>query len=690
MALADIVDDRARHALLVVVTLVVSFLAEGAARGESLVAPIWPAAGVMAGTLLLVPWSRTVLWLAVWLPGIVVVHLAAGVPLLAAAGMGAACVLESWVVRRLLRPEGGGVPALLDDGDVSRTVGAIAAGAATAAAGYAGVNALAGLGDPVLTAVAVLGTHAAALMVLLPLFLRTPTFPALASVQERAVQWGLALTTTVVVFVSSDVPPLLFVVMPMFAWLGFRGTLREATLLLTAVAAVATALTAWQVGPVWGLESRYDLAPELASGFLQLFLIDCGLILLPLSVAVAQQRHSAAEVASGRETLERLVASATGTAIIALDELGRVTLFNPGAERMLGVGSDEVLGSGLDRFHPSDELARLADLAGTRPRFVDICRALVAGHEPRQLWRFVRADGEERTMLLSLAAVPDADGRTAGFLATAEDVTERERAQEALVQALEHQATAVRRLEELDQTKTDFVSTVSHELRTPITNIVGYTEMLEDGAGGDLTTTQRDFLGRVSRNSGRLLLLIEDLLTLSRIESSAMELQLVGCDLTTVVSDAYDTVRASLSRRALEVRLEVPHEPVEMEADPRQLERLLVNLLTNAVKFTPDGGTITVRLDAEDDTVHLTVSDDGVGIPEAEQSRLFTRFFRSSTATAQAIQGTGLGLTIVKTIVTLHRGQVDITSSPGRGTVVSVSLPRAASRVPRPAALPTR
>ena len=144
MALADIVDDRARHALLVVVTLVVSFLAEDAARGESLVAPIWPAAGVMAGTLLLVPWSRTVLWLAVWLPGIVVVHLARRCGAARSGGMGVACVLESWVVRRLLRPEGGGVPALLDDGDVSRTVRAIAAGAATAAAGYAAVNALAG------------------------------------------------------------------------------------------------------------------------------------------------------------------------------------------------------------------------------------------------------------------------------------------------------------------------------------------------------------------------------------------------------------------------------------------------------------------------------------------------------------------------------------------------------------------
>ncbi len=396
-------------------------------------------------------------------------------------------------------------------------------------------------------------------------------------------------------------------------------------------------------------------------------------------------------MSSGRETLERLVASATGTAIIALDEAGSITLFNPGAERMLGVRSAEVLGSGLDRFHPADELARLAQVAGTRPRFVDICRALVAGHEPRQLWRFVRADGEERTMLLSLAAVPDADGRTTGFLATAEDVTERERAQEALVQALEHQATAVRRLEELDQTKTDFVSTVSHELRTPITNIVGYTEMLEDGAGGELTGTQRDFLGRVSRNSRRLLVLIEDLLTLSRIESSALELQLVGCDLVSVVCDAHEAVQPSLAGRDLAVDLQLPESSVPMEADPRQLERLLVNLLTNAVKFTPDGGRITVWLGVQDEAVCLTVTDDGVGIPEAEQSKLFTRFFRSTTATEQAIQGTGPGA---------HhreddrdpapRRQVDIRSVPGRGTVVSVSLPRVASREPRPAALPTR
>lgn len=289
-------------------------------------------------------------------------------------------------------------------------------------------------------------------------------------------------------------------------------------------------------------------------------------------------------------------------------------------------------------------------------------------------------------MLLSLAAVHDTRGTTSGYLATAEDVTEREQAQEALVAALEHQATAVRRLEELDQTKTDFVSTVSHELRTPITNIVGYTEMLEDGAAGDLNPVQLDFLARVGRNSHRLLLLIEDLLTLSRIETAAMEVQLVPCDLVQVVRAAYEAVQPSLRGRDVTTALALPESSVALDGDAAQLERMVLNLLTNAVKFTPDGGRVSVSLVPGPEEVCLTVSDTGVGIPASEQSRLFTRFFRSSTATNRAIQGTGLGLTIVKTIVTLHRGSVDLRSQEGCGTEVVVTLPlRTSPAQPLPA-----
>ena len=132
--------------------------------------------------------------------------------------------------------------------------------------------------------------------------------------------------------------------MPMFAWLAFRGTLREATVLLTVVGAIGAGLTALDIGPIWDLTQRYDIAPELAAGVLQLFLLDCGLILLPLSVMTTQQRMSAASAAAEREKLERLVALATGTAVIATGADGRVLIFNPGAEAMLGYRAEEVIG----------------------------------------------------------------------------------------------------------------------------------------------------------------------------------------------------------------------------------------------------------------------------------------------------------------------------------------------------------
>ncbi len=130
-----------------------------------------------------------------------------------------------------------------------------------------------------------------------------------------------------------------------------------------------------------------------------------------------------------------------------------------------------------------------------------------------------------------------------------------------------------------------------------------------------------------------------------------------------------------ITTRALDVVISVPDHPVLHEVDPDQLERMLVNLLTNALKFTPDGGRIELRLVADDRGATLSVSDTGMGIPEPEQDQLFTRFFRSSTATEHAVQGTGLGLTIVQAIVALHGGTVQVHSAAGRGTTFTVRLP---------------
>jgi PAS domain S-box-containing protein len=528
-----------------------------------------------------------------------------------------------------------------------------------------------------LTALSAFGSHAASLMILLPFFVEAPQFPPLAARRERVVQSVLTLGITTVLFLFSAAPPLVFAVMPMFAWLAFRGTLREASLLLVGVSIVANTLTAYQLGPVWDLQGRYDLPPQLAGGFLQLFLLDCALLLLPLSVMVTQQRTSAARAASRSRTLERLISSATGTAVIATDETGRIAVFNPGAEVMLGCTAEAAVGRFPDGFFPDEELSRHAERLGTEPVFADIAAASAATEDSATLWQFRRHDGECRTLRMTVTAVQeDEGGEITGHLCIAEDVTERESAHRALVTALDHERSAVDQLRELERVKADFVATVSHELRTPITSMVGYLELLEDGAAGDLTPAQLSLLERVERNGRRLQLLVEDLLMLSDIEARRMTIHPVATDLRGPVQAAYDALAPLLAGRRLDVSLFLPEQPVVHEADPEQVERLVLNLLTNAVKFTPDGGRVEARLKPGETLSEVVIRDTGIGIPEQEQDQLFTRFFRSSTATHHAIQGTGLGLTIVQAIAGMHGGEIRIGSVEGKGTTATARLPR--------------
>lgn len=667
-----------RLATLVVLVGASTALALAAVEDASLVAPFWPAAGLAAGAYLTTrcgarSWVLAGLGLLT-----LVVHLTAGFPIVVAAGFSLSCAAETWVVRRsLLRHRPDERAALLDQGDVSNLVVAVALGASVATLGYVVTDALTGHGNPLLVVVGVWSTHAAALMLVLPYFLPGPAFAPLAGRRERYIQWALTLGTTVAIFLAPSAPPVVFVIMPMFAWLAFRGTLRETAILLNVVAGIVTGMTAFHLGPIWRLGELYDLPPEVVIGILQLFLIDCGLIMLPLSVAVTQERTATARAAAGREMLERLVSSATGTGIVAIDLTGRITVFNPGAEGMLGHAAADVIGQTPDRFHPADELERFAEELGTQARFLDICRAVVDSDEPRRLWRFVRCDGEERTMLMTLSAIPGARGGIIGYVSTAEDVTEREVVQAALEQALAHERSAVDRLQELDEVRSNFVAAVSHELRTPITSILGYTELLEDGLGGELSSGQRDLVDRVDRNSRRLLLLIEDLLTLAQIEAAELTMEPVLTDLRHAVHRARASVSPTLEHRRLTVTVAVPETPVLHDGDPAQLERMVLNLLTNAVKFTPDGGLVEIDLGMQECRSRLVVRDTGLGIPEHEQARLFTRFFRSSTATEMAIQGTGLGLSIVHAIVTLHGGEIGVDSGDG-GTTVTVTLPHAA------------
>ena len=216
---------------------------------------------------------------------------------------------------------------------------------------------------------------------------------------------------------------------------------------------------------------------------------------------------------------------------------------------------------------------------------------------------------------MKLARMTDNTGAVVGYLCTAEDITERVRAQSTLEGALQTERRAVAHLTEIDRTKDAFVSSVSHELRTPITNIVGYLELLLDGAYGETNDSQHEALGRIDANSHRLLELIDNLLTLSSLESLDVQMAKAPVDLREVIHRSKARVHTDATERGQRLEVDVPAEPVVVLGDEEHLERMVSNLATNAVKFTPDGGHITLRVRAEGLRAAIEVQDTGVGFP---------------------------------------------------------------------------
>jgi len=260
-----------------------------------------------------------------------------------------------------------------------------------------------------------------------------------------------------------------------------------------------------------------------------------------------------------------------------------------------------------------------------------------------------------------------------------QDITDRKRLQREQEVVVKRQKILVEELRAADKAKNDFISTISHELRTPLTSITGYLEMLQEGLGGPLSENQQMMVDVIDRNSHRLLTLIEDVLTLSRLESGAARFNKAKAEVRSLISAAVETLLPQIHTNGLRLEVDVAHSCGSVIGDVDQLERVLINLLNNAVKFTPEGGRLSINAYRNNDKVMISVSDTGVGIPVEEQHHLFSRFFRASTAQNAAVQGTGLGLTIVKQIVERHGGAVSLQSAPGVGTTVYVELPTTAT-----------
>jgi signal transduction histidine kinase/CHASE3 domain sensor protein len=227
---------------------------------------------------------------------------------------------------------------------------------------------------------------------------------------------------------------------------------------------------------------------------------------------------------------------------------------------------------------------------------------------------------------------------------------------------------------ESERLKDEFVATVSHELRTPLTSIRGFVELLQEGEGGELTADQRRFLAVVDRNAQRLMRIVGDLLLIAQLDANTLRLELDELELADVAVEAVESARPSAEESGLRLELFVDEAP-PVRGDRARLAQLVDNLVSNAIKFTPSGGSIEVSTGGTNGVATLQVRDTGPGMSEEDAARLFERFFRTRSASEQHVPGTGLGLAISQAIANAHGGRITVSSREGEGTTFTVELP---------------
>ena len=357
------------------------------------------------------------------------------------------------------------------------------------------------------------------------------------------------------------------------------------------------------------------------------------------------------EVNKSKAYIENLVENA-GDAIVSTDMEDRILTWNRGAEVIFGYGKKEIIGEHLSILLPRERFHELAEMRAK----VQISGALRDIEVQSQ-----RKDEVLIYLSLSVSPIIDVEGKVIGFLRVAKDITEKKRYE--------------RRLKELDRMKSDFVSNVSHELRTPLTAIKGSVDNMLDGLTGDLNEKQTRYLTRIKSNTDRLARLINDLLDLSRIEAG-INLKSTNLSLETVAREVVDSLRPVAAEKAIALEIKRPQLSLNAWADPDRISQVLMNLLGNAIKFTPTNGKVTVAIEKNGaEWVKVSVSDSGPGIPSEEANRIFDKFYQVTQAEQQKVMGTGLGLSIAKALVEMHGGKIWIESEPGRGSTFLFTLP---------------
>ncbi len=342
----------------------------------------------------------------------------------------------------------------------------------------------------------------------------------------------------------------------------------------------------------------------------------------------------------GRRRLAAILTS-TGDAVLVTDRDDRFLLVNPAAERAIDLQADALVGQRVAEVQLEPDLARI--LTEPLGRSGGLVEEVPLPHG--------------RTFYASASTILSADGENMGRVVVMRDITH---------------------FKELDEMKSEFVATVSHDLRAPLTFMRGYTTMLP--MVGEVNPKQKEYLDKILIGIEQMGRLIEDLLNLGRIEAG-VGMEERTCHIGTIVVEAVDAMRAHAVAKGLVLRME-PSDPAPIIiGDSTLLRQAIANLVDNAIKYTPAGGSVSVGLRTTPQDVLVTVSDTGIGIAPEDQVRLFEKFYRIRRRDVQDVQGSGLGLAIVKSIIERHGGRVWLESELNRGTTFTIALP---IRTPKP------
>lgn len=354
------------------------------------------------------------------------------------------------------------------------------------------------------------------------------------------------------------------------------------------------------------------------------------------------------------EMLRLLVSSVREYAMFVLDPQGRIVTWNDGAWRLTQYARDEIMGQHFSVFYDAGQQA-----AGKPDR--ELLIAEREGQFEEEGWR-LRKDGSRFWANVLITALRDPGGELRGFAKITRDLTEKH---------LEAQ-----RLGELEAVKSEFLRLASHELRGPVGTLRGYTSMLQDGAFDRDPAARARAYQVLDAKARHLAMLTNQMLEMARLEDGRLHLEFQGMDLRAPVAQAYEEA-CQLAPACHELRLEQPDEPILVEGDELRLITIVQHLIDNAVKYSPNGGTVIVRVEASAQTAAVEVRDEGIGIADEDMPTLFTRFGRVVSPENSHIPGAGLGLYLCQELALMHRGEVTVSSQVGKGSTFRLQLPLA-------------